>query len=258
MPNKTVKRIHRVTIKRMIDESPDTIWLGEYSNRPTSDYSIDRKHDLDCIANNGGVSVFDKEPHLLYECGICDCLHPWLWNGDCRDDNVRYGDSGEYAAKHGIKDTDVHVVSWEDHQQVDDGCTCGGRGDMERNEYRYFNPSFNYVDKNGKRLPENTDEDVRKYVRQDYERMESLNRGDWCFLGVEAVAVYSVGGTPATLQTVTSGGLWGIESDGNGDDMKEIESEQLSELHEQLHAIGFSKRAISAAFKNVQREDAQY
>jgi len=25
----------------------------------------------------------------FYECGICDCIHPWLWNGDCRDDANR-------------------------------------------------------------------------------------------------------------------------------------------------------------------------
>ena len=26
---------------------------------------------------------------VFYECGICDCIHPWLWNGDCRDDDNR-------------------------------------------------------------------------------------------------------------------------------------------------------------------------
>ena len=26
---------------------------------------------------------------VFYECGICDCIHPWLWNGDCRDDANR-------------------------------------------------------------------------------------------------------------------------------------------------------------------------
>ena len=24
-----------------------------------------------------------------YECGICDHLHPWEFNGDCRDDSNR-------------------------------------------------------------------------------------------------------------------------------------------------------------------------
>ena len=45
---KSMKRIHKVTIKRMVDESPDTSWLGEYSNTAETDYAIDRAHDVDC------------------------------------------------------------------------------------------------------------------------------------------------------------------------------------------------------------------
>jgi hypothetical protein len=26
----------------------------------------------------------------FYECGICDCLHPAKFEGDCRDDNNRF------------------------------------------------------------------------------------------------------------------------------------------------------------------------
>jgi hypothetical protein len=25
----------------------------------------------------------------FYECGICDCIHPWEWDGDCREDAAR-------------------------------------------------------------------------------------------------------------------------------------------------------------------------
>jgi|SRR6185312_6164451 len=55
------------------------------------------------------------------------------------------------------------------------------------------------------------------------------------------------------LQTITSGGLWGIESDSDADYLKSVEDEQLAELRNQLHAIGFSQRAITAAFRNVER-----
>jgi hypothetical protein len=41
---KNVKRISKVTIKRMTDNNPDTSYLGSYSDRAQSDYSIDRKH----------------------------------------------------------------------------------------------------------------------------------------------------------------------------------------------------------------------
>lgn len=52
------------------------------------------------------------------------------------------------------------------------------------------------------------------------------------------------------VQNITSGGLWGVESDSDASYLAEIEQEQLSELRQQLRAIGFSNRAISAAFKN--------
>ena len=107
----------------------------------------------------------------------------------------------------------------------------------------------------GKRLPENTDEEVRKYVRQDYERMQGLSHGNWCSLGISADAQYSVGEDYAPIQEITSGGVWGIESDSLESDFTEVEEEQLSELRGQLKAIGFSSRAISAAFKNIEREE---
>src|ERR1700677_2990868 len=50
---KNMKRIAKVTIKRLTDESPDTSYLGEYSNRAESDYAIDRRHSLDCPVNSG-------------------------------------------------------------------------------------------------------------------------------------------------------------------------------------------------------------
>lgn len=29
-------------------------------------------------------------PRIFYECGICEALHPWDWNGDCREDAARF------------------------------------------------------------------------------------------------------------------------------------------------------------------------
>src|SRR5260370_6580914 len=42
------KRILSITVRRMVDDSPDTSWLGEYSNKATSEFSIDRAHSEDC------------------------------------------------------------------------------------------------------------------------------------------------------------------------------------------------------------------
>ena len=159
---KPTKRILSVTIKRMIDESPDTSFLGEYSNSPDTEYAIDRQK----------------------------------------------------------------------------------LGDQARNEFRYFNgPVENYKGE--------TPENIRKYIRQDYDRMESLNRGNWQFIGIQAEATYVVGFT-GDLQTVTSGGLWGIESDSGKEYLESVQREELDSLKNDLIAVGFSRRAIATAFKNVE------
>lgn len=131
-------------------------------------------------------------------------------------------------------------------------CNCSG-GNRERNEYQYFNPSFNYVDKHGNPTGNLPEDEVRKYTRQDYERMESLQRGNWSFIGIRAEATVQLTGD--LTQHLSSGGLWGIESDSDKSYFSEVEQEQLAELREELHAAGFSKRAISAAFRDVAHKD---
>jgi hypothetical protein len=99
---KPSKKILTVTIKHLIDESPDTSYLGEYSNKAASDYRIDRKHAEDC-------------PSFFY--GSDECSE------SCSADNV------------------------------------------PRGEYRFFNPSFNYVGDDGEAVDGLTPDDVRKYIR---------------------------------------------------------------------------------------------
>lgn len=53
----------------------------------------------------------------------------------------------------------------------------------------------------------------------------------------------------APVQTIHSGGLWGIESDSDSKYLASVEQEELANLRGQLHALGFSQRAISAAFR---------
>ena len=126
-----------------------------------------------------------------------------------------------------------------------DGCDCGERGDMERGELRYFNGNVeNYKD--------GTPDKIREYVARDYERMERLNRGDWCYIGVRAEAeILFPSGSASIVQEIVSGGLWGVESDSDGSYLKQIQDEQLSELREQLHGLGFSKRATARAVKDA-------
>lgn len=172
------KRILSITVKRLEDDSPDTSWLGEYASRPNGDYSIDRKHSLDCPINNPQESA-----------------------------NI---------------------------------CNCDESGDWSHSEYQYFNTSGNYT---GEPLT-----DIVQYTKRDYARMESLNAGNWCFLGIRAQAEIVAGNV---CQKITSGGLWGIESDSDESYLKEVESEELSELRGILHEMGFSKRAIAQAVKTA-------
>ena len=96
-------------------------------------------------------------------------------------------------------------------------------------------------------------DEIRKYVQQDYERMKSFNAGDWHYIGIRAEAEIQLSEN-GTFQTITSGGLWGVESD-SGDYIKEIEQEELKDLRRKLEAIGFSKRAVTAAFRTVEHKD---
>jgi hypothetical protein len=93
--------------------------------------------------------------------------------------------------------------------------------------------------------------------------MEALNYGDWCYIGIRAEAEIGIGDVAeypkkfnVTCQTITSGVLWGIESDSDESHIEETEKDELANLKQQLLALGFSKRAISAAFKNVEHKDA--
>ena len=90
-------------------------------------------------------------------------------------------------------------------------------------------------------------------IRRDEDCMD----GDT--IGISAVATISLlppdSSNGVLLQHISSGGLWGIDSRcDDGGYLDEFEQEQLAELRAQLHAIGFSQRTISAAFRNVTRE----
>lgn len=84
----------------------------------------------------------------------------------------------------------------------------------------------------------------REYATQDYDRQRGLTNGSWYFLGLRATAEVVIGGVS---QKITSGGLWGIESDSGADYLREIGTEQLTELAEVLEEMGFSAKQVSAA-----------
>jgi hypothetical protein len=137
--------------------------------------------------------------------------------------------------------------------------TPAGEFSIARNipgQYHYFNPgSVEAFDPAASWIPadrEHADkesfwrETMRENARKDYARMESLDNGDWSFIGIRAQAEIVIGGV---CQTITSGGLWGIESDSDESYFREVEREELNQLRGILHEMGFSRRAIAAALK---------
>ena len=227
---KNGKRISKVVIRRMTDTDPDTSYLGEYSNKAETDYAIDREHADDCQSQefNHRATVEQLERAISYLETVRQLGQP--------PENIYWASADEAQ--------DV-LISLQDELQE---CDCSG-GDMERNEYRFFNGCA----ENYKGLPE---EEIRKYILQDYARMESLHRGNWFYMGLRAEAeVFVPCGQSSISQGITSGGLYGIESDSGKDYIAEVEQEELAELRKQLSALGFSKRAIATACKDVERTE---
>lgn len=255
-PRTSNKRILSVTIRRMTDDNPDTSHLGEYAQRPTSKFSIDRAHAEDCAFVRPDIQQAKQKLQRVQQT-------VGTLSNDIRatfDGRLPERDNENYAELEGVDD--AYDVLENLLSEIDE-CDCGERGDMERGEYRYFNPSFNYINTKTDEPLDMTPADVRKYVRQDYERMQRLHRGDWCYIGVraEAEVIANVQSEPngkwhGVVQTVTSGGLWGIEDDSERSYIEEEQANQLAELKTELLAIGFSKRAIATAFKTVEEKDS--
>jgi hypothetical protein len=208
----------------MVDDSPDSSYLGEYGNSPKSDYAIDRAHSEACQSlnpgNEEGLEWLDR-----IQSAICDNLPP-----------------DRELQPHGNFYLQEEMDACETLQACREAmeCDCGFSGHWNNREYRYFNPNH----ENYKGLPE---EEIRKYCRQDFDRMESLNNGSWCYIGIRAEAEIQTGSD--VVQDITSGGLWGIESDSGKEHIAETIREELANLKTELLALGFSKRAIASAFK---------
>jgi hypothetical protein len=271
------KRISKVTIKRMTDTDPDTSYLGHYSERAESGYAIDRRHSLDCPINSGteGKLLWFSSGNGRIDLRMTmEQAESASHSGDCDEDtrklsklpaiaeqlekidrSILSSELREYGAwgteELSNHDENLRRILWLAACDVTEqkGCDCGEHGGLEHGELHYFNA-------NVEKYKGETPEQIRKYVRCDYERMERLNRGDWCYVGIRAEAEILIPTGDASLaQAITSGGLWGIESDSDESYFAEVGAEELAELRTQLSGIGFSKRAISRAIKNATREN---
>ena len=149
----------------MIDESPDTSWLGEYANRPTSEFSIDRAHSLDCASQSYNPQTEQAKKILEHvQQTIGD-----LYNAVLAQYNGTLANAKLDAERDALDDAYNEVGELIDSVQE---CDCYFAGSRDSRSYQYFNPCYeNYAG-----IPE---AEIRKYCEQDYERMESLERGEW-------------------------------------------------------------------------------
>lgn len=236
---KRTKRILSIEVKRMDDNSPDTSWLGEYSDQAKTEFAIDRAHSEDCASKNqAGYDKLESIFQYLYSARV------HLQEQDRQLNTL----SEWYQGASDAEDLVNNLMA--DFLECD--CSCS----WDHRTYRYFNPgTVEPFDAAASWIPADTPDKqaywraaMRQNAAQDYARMEALNDNRFSFIGVGAEARVVVA---RICQTVTSGGLWGIESDSDESYLKETEQEQLSELRTQLYELGFSKRAIAAAVKEM-------
>lgn len=98
--------------------------------------------------------------------------------------------------------------------------------------------------------------DYKKYGKQDYELMQKIERGDVSFIGIKAEAEILVSLNDHWItQSISSGGLWGIDVDSSEETeyIKEIQQEQLSELLDISKALGFTEEQFKAIEPKVKQ-----
>lgn len=88
----------------------------------------------------------------------------------------------------------------------------------------------------------------------DAERLSSFGYS-WNMLGVYVSADVQTSDR-GVIQTIRSGGVYGVESDSGKDYLDELETEEILDLTSELLAIGFSEDAVNVATQNVERETA--
>jgi hypothetical protein len=70
---------------------------------------------------------------------------------------------------------------------------------------------------------------------ENRDRLNGLYEGNWHYIGIMARAVVTINGT---IQTIRSGGLWGIESDSGEDYLTSVENEEKEALIDILSTLG--------------------
>lgn len=91
--------------------------------------------------------------------------------------------------------------------------------------------------------------DRAKYLEQDRLRIAAYNRGDWHMTGIRARAdiLIPAGGNAFAMYTLTSPGVWGVESDCGEGYQQELYGDELDTLKAHM-------RALAAVFQTIRDE----
>jgi len=212
-------KIESVQVFAETDDNPDTSLMGEYTAK-AHPWAIDRR-------KNEYVYKTEQRERLI------EALQERL--------QLFFDDKNEFGLLDRQKRTEKRIEKLEQSAPEDSF--------IDRNSYEYFKP-FAGGEKDGTA-------NYRKYGFQDYKRMEGLNNCDWHYIGIIAKAKILIPSnvpTSAQYQTISSGGIWGIESDGGKEYLQEEAESQLADLAQQLEALGLGKRAIQYAIKKWNKE----
>jgi len=96
------------------------------------------------------------------------------------------------------------------------------------------------------------DPDVSFLEQDEFEdRLAAYKRGEFDFVGVRAEAEVVIEGV---VQTLTSGGLWGIESDSGEEYIESVAVEEYEQLRKVLKTVGVPTAQLPAASADQVRE----
>lgn len=234
-----MKKIENITIVRQSDDNPDLDWLGEYGNGFTENYVDTAKGVL------YGEKVEKVMTEAEYEEWKKDEDQEEAWADPMEDGKVNVcflqvlasGLPTRRGRDEYEKVGEFQHLPWEKQGWPKD-CTAEKSFITEKQEAvakRYVSPD----------ITNHQQRAAAVYCCEDYIRLKTFGE-DWWMSGIMAKAEIhtSVHKDSWLIQSVRSGGLWGIESDCGDEYEMEVAEEQLSELKAVLMEFGFPESEI--------------
>jgi len=193
------------SVEWVLDENPDTSYLGEYTSNQSDGWFIDRERGLLL-----GDPVLEPEEPLDFE--EIAAYEAWLDEWDVWNNNYGREVLADVGASWNRNELRFYVPPIKIRGYHDYTADRDYFDDVAKPQLRQYNISVPDDDD----VAGMTKATVALWCCQDYERMEDLNCGSWCFMG--CVVTATVNGIE-----VGRASLWGIESDSDEEWKAQIE-----------------------------------